>query len=330
MIINVIISVLIILCLLFCVFSLIFFKKYKYIKCDLEKIMVALKRVRYGDINLRISELKNKNLENIINRLIETIYDREVMIKEYQATLDKKNLSLKKIIEDEKKLQIFKEEFTATLAHDMKVPVIAELNSINYLLEERFGSINNKQIEVLKLMMASNLELKNLIENILEIYKLEQSEIILNKTKNNLNEYIYSVINEMQSIFDSSHSVIANIKDTDDIFLQFDLFQLKRVLKNILQNAALYSPNNSEINIKTQKKDNKISILITNCGSIITKDDLNLIFNKYYTGYSKFKKAGTGLGLYISKQIMTAHKGEIDVVTNQGDYTTFILTLPLS
>ncbi len=330
MIINVIISVLIILCLLFCVFSLIFFKKYKYIKCDLEKIMIALKRVRYGDINLRISELKNKNLENIINRLIETIYDREVMIKEYQATLDKKNMSLKKIIEDEKKLQIFKEEFTATLAHDMKVPVIAELNSINYLLEERFGSINNKQIEVLKLMMASNLELKNLIENILEIYKLEQSEIILNKTKNNLNEYIYSVINEMQSIFDSSHSVIANIKDTDDIFLQFDLFQLKRVLKNILQNAALYSPNNSEINIKTQKKDNKISILITNCGSIITKDDLNLIFNKYYTGYSKFKKAGTGLGLYISKQIMTAHKGEIDVVTNQGDYTTFILTLPLS
>ena len=103
------------------------------------------------------------------------------MIKEYQSVLSKKNLSLEQILQQEKQLQIFKEEFAATLTHDMKVPVIAELNSLNYLLEGRFGNLNEKQIQVLNLMKTSNQELKDLIENMLETYKLEQKTIVLNK-----------------------------------------------------------------------------------------------------------------------------------------------------
>lgn len=302
---------------------------YNKVTHDINKISIAIKRIRYGDINIRLQNLHNKVLESLINRLFETIYDREMMIKEYQATLSKKNLSLEEIIKQEKQLQLFKEEFAATLTHDMKVPVIAELNSLNYLLEGRFGALNNKQLEILKLMKASNQELKELIENMLETYRLEQKKIKLDKSKNYLNTFINSIVEEMGQIaIETDHKISVDISQTENIELEFDVFQLKRVIKNLIQNALSFSPNSSEIIIRSELYNEKIKLLFTNKGSGISADDLDLIFQKYYCGHSKFRKAGTGLGLYLSQQIVLAHNGKIEVDSSKEEETTFILTLP--
>lgn len=302
---------------------------YNKVTHDINKISIAIKRIRYGDINIRLQNLYNKVLESLINRLFETIYDREMMIKEYQATLSKKNLSLEEIIKQEKQLQLFKEEFAATLTHDMKVPVIAELNSLNYLLEGRFGALNNKQLEILKLMKASNQELKELIENMLETYRLEQKKIKLEKSKNYLNPFINSIVEEMGQIaIETDHKISVDISQTENIELEFDVFQLKRVIKNLIQNALSFSPNSSEIIIRSELYNEKIKLLFTNKGSGISADDLDLIFQKYYCGHSKFRKAGTGLGLYLSQQIVLAHNGKIEVDSSKEEETTFILTLP--
>ena len=311
------------------VMHFILYKKYKRLNLDVARIAIVMKRARYGDFNIRIDKLNNKNLEMTINRLIETIADREMMIKEYQSTLSKKNLSLEEVLKQEKQLQLFKEEFAATLTHDMKVPVIAELNSLNYLLEGRFGELNEKQTEILKLMKSSNQELKDLIENMLETYRLEQKSITLNLQKYNLNNFLNTVIKEMQPIaLSTAHSISNDLKQTKDIEFNFDEFQLKRVIKNLLQNAISFSPNNSEIKITTELFDNKVKINVINNGSIISQEDLELIFQKYYCGHSKFRKAGTGLGLYLSQQIALAHKGSIEVDTKEEGFTTFVLTLP--
>ncbi len=311
------------------VICFIIFNKYKKLLSDVSKIYLAVKRVRYGDINVRLDNLNNKELENTTNRLIETMYDREMMIKEYQTTLSRKNLSLEEIIKQEKQLQLFKEEFAATLTHDMKVPVIAELNSLNYLLDGRFGNLNNKQLEILKLMKASNQELKELIENMLETYRLEQKKIKLDKSKNYLNPFINSIVEEMGQIaIETEHKISVDISQTENFELEFDVFQLKRVIKNLIQNAISFSPNSSEIIIRSELYNEKIKLLFTNKGSGISADDLDLIFQKYYCGHSKFRKAGTGLGLYLSQQIVLAHNGKIEVDSSKDEETTFILTLP--
>ena len=307
----------------------IIFNKYNKLLSDVSKIYLAVKRVRYGDINLRLRNLYNQELESLINRLFETIYDREMMIKEYQSTLSKKNLSLEEIIKQEKQLQLFKEEFAATLTHDMKVPVIAELNSLNYLIDGRFGMLNDKQLEILRLMKASNQELKELIENMLETYRLEQKKIKLEKSKNYLNPFINSIVDEMGQIaIESEHKISVDLSQTENFELEFDVFQLKRVIKNLIQNALSFSPNSSEIIIQSELYNEKIKLLFTNKGSGISADDLNLIFQKYYCGHSKFRKAGTGLGLYLSQQIVLAHNGKIEVDSSKEEETTFILTLP--
>ena len=202
------------------------YKKYRRLNLDVARIAIAMKRVRYGDFNVRIDKLNNKNLETAINRLIETMYDREMMIKEYQATLANKNLSLEEVLKQEKQLQMFKEEFAATLTHDMQVPVIAELNSLNYLLEGRFGNLNSKQVEILNLMKSSNQELKDLIENMLETYRLEQKKLELNLSENNINEFISVLVNEMQPIvIKSNHVIRQNLSETYNLSLYFDLFR---------------------------------------------------------------------------------------------------------
>lgn len=323
-----IIFLFIIISFVFCITYVLLLRKYKKLQNDVSKIFIAVKRLRYGDVNVRIDNLNNKELQTITNRLFETIADREMMIKEYQATLSKKNLSLEEILKQEKQLQLFKEEFAATLTHDMKVPVIAELNSLNYLLDGRFGELNEKQTEILKLMKSSNQELKELIENMLETYKLEQKAITLNLQKYNLNNFLNTVINEMQPIaLSTMHTISTNLEQTNNFDYNFDEFQLKRVIKNIIQNAISFSPNNSEINISTELFENKIKINITNSGSNISKEDLELIFQKYYSGHSKFRKAGTGLGLYLSQQIMLAHNGNITVDNSKESVTVFTLTL---
>ncbi len=298
-------------------------------KNDIEKLLILIKRIRYGNINIKAADMHNKELENTINRLIETIYDREIMIREYQSTLADKNVSLEEIIKNEKQLRAFKDEFTATLTHDMKVPVIAELNSINFLLDGRFGNLNDKQKDVLNLMKNSNQELKDLIENLVETYKLEHKTLELNLTLNNFNEFLESIIQEMIPISNSAGvNIIAKLNLTDGIKIYFDFFQLKRVIKNLIHNAISYSKNSTDIIIETNLSDNYLIFKITNKGICISEEDLGLIFQKYYSGHSKFKNLGTGLGLYLSHIIMTAHKGEISVKSTPDGYTTFLLNIP--
>ena len=288
-----------------------------------------MKRVRYGDFNVRIEKLNNKNLETTINRLIETMYDREMMIKEYQSTLSKKNLSLEEVLKQEKQLQLFKEEFAATLTHDMQVPVIAELNSLNYLLEGRFGELNSKQTEILNLMKLSNQELKDLIENMLETYRLEQKKLELNFVENNFNEFILGVLKEMEPIaLKSNHNIVSKLAETYNLSFSFDSFQLKRVVKNLLQNAISFCQNDFDITVETKKYQHCVKLSVTNKGVGISPDDLDMIFHKFYSGQSKFRKAGTGLGLYLSQQIMLAHNGKIEVDCKKEGFTTFTLTLP--
>lgn len=330
MVLYVVIFISIIISALFAIICFKLHSKYKKLENDALKISIAVKRLRYGDVHVRVDNLYNKKFEIETNRLFETIADREMMIKEYQSTLSNKNLSLEEILKHEKQMHLFKEDFAATLTHDMKVPVIAELNSLNYLLDGRFGDLNDKQKEILKLMKSSNQELKELIENMLETYRLEQKSISLNLQKQNLNIFLQNIINEMQPIvISTSHTLSEDIEQTKDFEFEFDEFQLRRVIKNLLQNAISFSPNNSTINLSTELFDNKVKINIENNGSSISQEDLELIFQKYYCGHSKFRKAGTGLGLYLSQQIVIAHNGNITVDNSKEGLTTFTLTLSI-
>jgi len=299
-------------------------KEYKIQNKAIQSISKTINSVRYGNLHEKVSsEITDvlPSLAHNINSMIESICDRENMIKEYQSDLSKKIDVLTEIEE-------LKEDFVATITHDLKVPILAEKNMLSFLLDNRFGELTDRQKEALVHLKNSNKELVELVEIILETYKLNETKIELNKEDVDVNRLIEQTLDEMRPIADTNSIELKYWTEFNNR-VKLDEFYIKRVMKNLILNAISFSAPSSKIDIALCNDEKNIYIKITNYGSYIDKDELKHVFDKYYTTAKKFRKVGTGLGLYLSNKIVKAHKGKIFVESNNDDekYTTFIIEL---
>ncbi len=234
-----------------------------------------------------------------------------------------------KNVTDQKELESLKEDFVATLTHDLKVPIIAETNMLELFLNESFGPVSEKQELALKNMQVSNKELLDLVQIVLETYKVRDGKIKLYKENIMLKSFIEEIIEEMRPIASKTKNSLEFIL-TRDIRVVADRIQLKRVIKNLIQNAISYGEPNSPIEIKIGEIPKYIVIHVKDFGKGISETDINKIFNKYYSAAKKFRKIGTGLGLYLALQIVKSHGGELSVESKEGNYTEFCIKLPAS
>ena len=297
---------------------------FRYHKKMLRSIAKTINSVRYGNLYERVHKETFDVLPNLaqsVNSMIESIVDREDMIKEYQNDLNKKIDVLKEVEE-------LKEDFVATLTHDLKVPILAEKNMLGFLLDNRFGELNDRQKEALLHLKNSNKELVELVEILLETYKLNETKIKLNVEETDVNRLIESAIQEMQPIADTD-SINIRYWTEYDKRVKLDEFYIKRVLKNLILNAISFSNPSSTVDVALCNNDKNIYIKITNYGKSIKKEEIKHVFDKYYTTAKKFRKVGTGLGLYLSNKIVKSHKGRIFIETESDErqYTTFIIEL---
>lgn len=249
-----------------------------------------------------------------------------------KLSLDDKKKRFVVIIKDittQKEIETIREDFVATLTHDLKVPIVAEANILDFLIDGKFGEITDKQNEAITNMKACNNELLELVQVLLETYKIKETGIELNKEEINLIPFVGAAIEEMKPIAEKSN---LNINFDSGIFASLevsaDSMQLKRVIKNLIQNAISHSESNSDINVKLAKIPYFVTISIIDYGKGISKENIEKIFNKYYSTAKKFRKIGTGLGLYLSQQIVKSHGGEITVKSEENVSTEFCIKLP--
>lgn len=231
-----------------------------------------------------------------------------------------------KNITDQKELESLKEDFVATLTHDLKVPIIAETNMIELFLSENFGPISDKQKLALRNMQVSNKELLELVQIVLDAYKI--GKLTLYKENVMLKGFLEEVIAEMLPIAQKNKNTLDLILSRD-IRVFADRFQLKRVVKNLIQNAISYGRQKTPIEIKIGEIPNYIVIKVKDYGEGISKENIDRIFNKYYSAAKKFRKIGTGLGLFLALQIIKAHEGDLTVESVEGEYTEFCIKLPV-
>lgn len=240
----------------------------------------------------------------------------------------KRYVILIKDVTNEREIETLKEDFVATLTHDLKVPIVAESNIINFLLDGKFGEINDKQQVALLNMKTSNQELVELVQIILETYKIKETGINLLKESIMLNKFLTDIINETQPIAKNS-GITIYFNSERDIKIYADPIQLERVVKNLIINAISHSNTKDRIDIKTGEIPNFATISVIDYGQGIPQKELKLIFNKYYSAAKKFRKIGTGLGLYLSQQIAKSHGGEITVESEENVKTEFCVKLPV-
>lgn len=232
-----------------------------------------------------------------------------------------------KDVTKEREIETLKEDFVATLTHDLKVPIVAESNIINFLLDGKFGEISDKQQVALMNMKNSNQELVELVQIILETYKVKETGIKLVKENIMLDKFLNDITEQTQPIAKSAGMKIV-YKSDRNLKVTADIIQLERVVKNLISNAISHSNTQGQIDISTGEIPGFVTISVTDYGQGISKEEIKHIFNKYYSAAKKFRKIGTGLGLYLSQQIIQAHDGEITVESEENVKTTFTIKLP--
>ena len=274
---------------------------------------------------------ENKTIEKLINVdiFIKHTPTNNFVINSIKLSLDdkKRYVLLIKDVTTEREIETLKEDFVATLTHDLKVPIVAEANILNFLIDGKFGEINDKQKVALLNMKSSNQELIELVQIVLETYKIKETGIPLLKENIKLNEFLTDIVNQVQPIATNAGLTI-NFTPKKNITVSADTMQLERVIKNLISNAISHSNTQKDIDIEVGEIPGFVTISVIDYGQGIHQDELKLIFNKYYSAAKKFRKIGTGLGLYLSQQIVKSHGGEITVTSEENVRTEFCIKLP--
>ena len=276
------------------------------------------------DDNFEISDLNN--IEIFIKH---TPTNNFVISSQALTSIEKKRFVL--IIKDittEKEIETLKEDFVATLTHDLKVPIVAASNMIDLFLANKFGEISEKQKFALDNMKVSNKNLLELVQILLETYKLKEQGIKLVKETFALNPFIEEIVSEMQPLAADVKTSINFTQQANNPQITADKMQLKRVIKNLISNAIDHSSTQKPIDVKLGKNQGYTTISVIDYGQGIGKDELKMIFNKYYSAAINLRKVVTGLGLYLSQQIAVAHGGEIIATSEENVQTEFCVKIP--
>lgn len=224
-------------------------------------------------------------------------------------------------------MERLREDFIATLTHDLRTPLLAAIQTLRFFLDGSLGELSQKQIKLLETMFCSNQDMLGLVNALLEVYKYESGKLIPYKSYFELNELIQQCIQEVQSLIVKKGIVLAfHELNSEKIFA--DKQEIKRVIANLLGNAINYTSNKGKINIYTDFNANEAIITVEDNGTGIPVEDIPKLFNRFSQGTSKKRSCGTGLGLYLSRQIVEAHGGKIWLDSEPGKGSKFQFTLP--
>lgn len=232
-------------------------------------------------------------------------------------------------IDKEKETEAVKETFIATLTHDLKTPTYAQINILKLLLNGEFGELNEQQREMISLMNCSCKYTADLVSTVLDTYRYDNGKINLNPVTFDMNILIRALTKGTEGVAKEKNKKIVFSTKEETNFVYADRLQIKRVIVNLMSNAITYAHPSTTINISLTKKSNVIEFLVMNKSVPISKSEISKIFERYNnTKLSCSNRASTGLGLYISKQIIEMHNGEIFADSSEDGTCTFGFRLP--
>jgi signal transduction histidine kinase len=251
-----------------------------------------------------------------------------------QAVIAIENVRLFNEIEEKsRQLEVasqHKSEFLANMSHELRTPLNAIIGFSEVLAERMFGEINDKQAEYLADILESGQHLLSLINDILDLSKIEAGRMELQATEFNLPD---AMENTLALVRERAHRHgIALGRRVDERLgtICADERKVKQVLLNLLSNALKFTPEGGRIDVVATVTDNAIEISVSDTGVGIAAEDQAAVFEEFrQVGAASKKIEGTGLGLAISRKFIELHGGKIWVKSQVGAGSTFAFTLPL-
>ena len=234
---------------------------------------------------------------------------------------------------NQKNLEEMKLDFVSMAAHELRTPLTV-IRGYAELLDTEIGSnLSPEHQEHLHRLTYNASNLGILIDNLLNVSKIERGSYKVEPTANDIIALIRNIITDMMDQANSKGQKLNFIEPSEKMpFVMADRSRITQVLINLITNAITYTPVGESIEVSVRKIDNFAEIRVKDTGIGIPKEAIPKLFTKFFRVSSVLEQGskGTGLGLFISKSIISMHGGEINVESEVGHGSTFSFTLPIA
>ena len=223
-----------------------------------------------------------------------------------------------------------KSEFLANMSHELRTPLNAIIGFSEVLTDRMFGDLNKKQEEYLKDIYASGTHLLSLINDILDLSKIEAGRMELELTDFHLPTALDNALTLVRER--ATRRGIALHTNVDERLgqIQADERKIRQVVLNLLSNAIKFTPEGGRIEVLAAPKDGFVEVSVSDTGVGIAPEDQEAVFEEFrQVGTADKKAEGTGLGLTLCRKFIELHRGRIWVKSQVGQGSTFTFTIPV-
>lgn len=317
-------------------------KKLSLINPQAENFFKIKKEEIIGRSILELFDSPISPLINLLGREIKGIFRKELPLREdlilevstIPMMSGEEMLGTLVILHDitrEKMVEKIKTEFVSISAHQLRTPLSAIKWTLKMLLDGDLGELTKEQKEFLEKTYQSNERMINLINDLLNVTRIEEGKYLYKLTLNDLSLISQSLINSYKEEA-KRKKIEINFhfpKELPKVII--DEEKIRLAIQNLIENAIRYTPEGGKIDVKIEKKGKEIEFSIKDTGIGIPKKEQERVFTKFFRGSNaiRMETEGSGLGLFITKNIVEAHGGRIWFKSKEGKGTTFYFTLPV-
>jgi putative nucleotidyltransferase with HDIG domain len=258
--------------------------------------------------------------------IMESIRRRElrsrIQLEETTAQLQESNVKLKSL--DELKTQFF-----ANVNHELRTPLTLILAPLKAVLEGRMGKLSPTHKDTLETMQRNGYKLLKLINNLLDLNKLEEGKMRLRLKNVNLVDFIPSLLASVKPLADQRQIRLYSQHPPHPVDLILDPDQFEKVVFNLLSNALKFTNKGGKITIYVEEKDHTVTMTVEDTGIGIPENMLETIFDRFsqVDGSKSRAQEGTGIGLALAREIVLVHKGSIRAESELGRGSRFIVEM---
>ena len=311
--------------------AIIFLTTGKFVK-PIEKLTATVTSIKNtGDLTTKVDVISKDE----VGQLGRAFNDLSVKLQSTYATLGQriaeKTAHLQKAVLALERANKMKSEFLANMSHELRTPLNAIIGFAEVLRDKISGDLNEEQLDFVSDIHSSGLHLLQMINDILDLSKIEAGRMELQYEIFPVHDAIEDVYTILKGLASKKHlelktTILPEVKD-----IEADRVKFKQILYNLLSNAIKFTPENGHINLEAGIMDDMLQVSVSDTGIGMKPDDKEKVFKEFWQADSSFarKYEGTGLGLALTKRIVEMHGGNIRFESEYGKGSIFYFALPL-
>jgi signal transduction histidine kinase len=281
-------------------------------------------RAHLGDAveDSAVEELQQQNRDFVT--ILSELEEKREELEQANRHLNDANAKLRELSE-------MKDDFLALTTHDLRSPLTIISGVISFFTSGRLGELSPEQQNMVAMIERNTQSLIELVNDLLDASKLESGTMRLDIDSIDLRSVLDELRETMEPLAKEKGIKLAEILPADLPPVKADRAKLRRILLNLVSNAVKFTENGGRVDLRAETEGAFARISVTDTGVGIAPQDVERLFDKYQQARSRATRGekGTGLGLYITRQLVELHGGEITVESENGKGSTFAFTLPL-